>query len=227
MIVNANNGLRMSLCPKWAGIFKAKLFPICMFLLLTLHGCSITPKPNLAKFNPSQEALYPPIMVVMTSGDFQSFRHRDAFLSALEEAHVFESVEIDNSNTDLVMVVNLDIENISMRDGAEGYTKAIVLGLSMGLVPISMEFVTKGVIKLKYQGVVFEELDIESHYKRIGNLYSFNENKDESVEGAYRKVVEEIIEEIMERDSFDKLFNKQQEQGESGSTEISEQTFKL
>jgi hypothetical protein len=111
------------------------------------------------------------------------------------------------------MEVNLDIKN-TMEDNAGGYAKAAIWGLTMGLVPLSMEFVIKGTIKLKYQGVIFEELDVESHYKRIGNLFSFD-NRDESIEGAYRKVVEEIIEEIMERNSFDKLFNKLQEQEES------------
>ena len=196
--------------------------------LLILFGCSITPKPNLTKFSTCQEALYPPITVVMTSDDFQfSRRKRDAFMSAFEEANVFESINIGNPNTDFVMEANLYIENISMQDDAEGYTKAIVLGLTMGLIPISMEFVTRGVIKLKYQGVIFEELDIESHYKRIGNLFSFYENKDESIEGAYRKVVEEIIEEIMERNSFDEIYNKLLEQGESGKTQFCEETFKL
>lgn len=186
--------------------------------LLILFGCSLTPKPNLTKFNACQEALYPPITVVMTNEDYEHSRYRDAFLQALEEANVFESIDIGNPNTDFVMEVHLDIENISMQDDAEGYTKAIILGLTVGLVPLSMEFVTKGAIKLKYQGVIFEELDIESHYKRFGNLFSFYDNKDESVEGAYRKVVEEIIEEIMERNSFDKLFNKLKEQGGSGKT---------
>jgi hypothetical protein len=190
---------------------NTKLYPVSALLLLILLGCSITPKPNLSKFNASQEDLYPPITVVMTSGDFQNTRHRDAFLSALEEANVFES--ISNTNTDFVMEVNLDIKN-TMEDNAGGYAKAAIWGLTMGLVPLSMEFVIKGTIKLKYQGVIFEELDVESHYKRIGNLFSFD-NRDESIEGAYRKVVEEIIEEIMERNSFDKLFNKLQEQEES------------
>ena len=179
--------------------------------LLILFGCSLTPKPNLTQFNTCQEALYPPITVVMTSSDFQHSRNRDAFLSALEEANIFES--ISNTNTDFVMEVNLDIKN-TMEDNAGGYAKAAIWGLTMGLVPLSMEFVIKGTIKLKYQGVIFEELDVESHYKRIGNLFSFD-NRDESIEGAYRKVVEEIIEEIMERNSFDKLFNKLQEQEES------------
>jgi hypothetical protein len=175
--------------------------------LLILFGCSSTPNANLSKFNPGQEAIYPKISVMLISKCRNCYSYRDIFISALQETNVFESIEISEANTDFQMEVYIDLENVSMQDDAEGTAKAIIAGATMMLLPIPMEFIAKGTIKLSYQGNIFEEFKIECYYKTILSLYSAKD-KDAGAPGAYRKIVETIIEEIMERKSFDKIIQK-------------------
>lgn len=182
---------------------------LLLAFLLILFGCSSTPNANLSKFNPGHEAIYPKISVVLISECRDCYSYRDIFISALQETNVFESIEISEANNDFEMEVYIDLENVSMQDDAEGYAKAIIAGATMMLLPIPMEFIAKGTIKLSYQGNIFEEFKIESNYNTILSLYSVKD-KDAGAPGAYRKIVETIIEEIMERKSFDKVLQKKQ-----------------
>ena len=205
---------------------KTSLFPIILLFFCVVWGCSTTPKANLAKFNPSNKALYPPITVVMTGEDLRDPIHRDVFLSALNEANVFKKIVINNPYpwADFAMEVNL--VNTSLQDDAESITKTIIALSSCFMVPVSREYVIKGTIKLRFQGLVFEEFNIESQYKKIVSLYTLGSMYSQ-IHGAYRKAVEKILEEINERNSFERLFEELRQKEEHDGIGIkSKKAFK-
>lgn len=192
-----------------------KQFLLFIPCLLLFAGCKTTPKADLTRFNTGNGPIYPAISVVTTSEELGYYSNRDAFLKALRESAVFKNVEVNNPYADFAMEVFLHTNNKSLENDAEGFTKAVVAGGTLGLVPVGLEFHAYGTIKLRYQGQVFDEFDIESVYKTNFSIFNID-SKDAGVFGSYRKSVEVILEQIEQRESFKKLYDAVVEEKKEG-----------
>lgn len=178
-----------------------------LFLTALLSGCKTTPKANLMQFNPTGEPIYPSIRVVMTSQEMSYYSSRNAFLRALKEANVFKAIEVNNPYAEFVLEVHIETKDLSSKTQAESFTKEVIAGGTLGLVPLHTKFDSKGIVKLRYRGEVFDEFEFETKHASNVSLFSYDDD-DAGASGVYRKAVEVILTKIEERQSFAALFQR-------------------
>ncbi|KAF0094874.1 MAG: hypothetical protein E1N59_1609 [Puniceicoccaceae bacterium 5H] len=179
------------------------------FLLLCvigLTGCSTTPKPDLMQFNPSDEAPYPPVTVVAVSEQLDLQILKEALMQGIADANLFEYVT-PSGNTDLTMEISMDLSS----DGgpAADLGKVAVTGMTLGLVPTKFTYRMSGNVRLRYQGIVFEEFPYETEFSSLLTIASMN-SEDAGLRGAVRKSIEAILTELEARQSVPRLLDEVQ-----------------
>jgi len=176
---------------------------LLLVALVLFTGCSVkTPDADFTKFDKSKGVKYPEINVLLTSEPLQYYMYRDVVMTALNESNMFTGVTVQNPYTPFSLEVNLNSMNKDEAN-AVGIGKAVLSGSSLGLIPMDLEFQTRGYAKLRYKGVIIDSFNVDSNFKTSFSIYKMG-SKDIGVMGAYRKAVEEILEKIEKRDSFKK-----------------------
>lgn len=175
-----------------------------LFSLMILGGCASTPKANLTQFNQGTGPLYPPISIIMTSKYVQDPIYPNTLINALREAHVFQSIDINNPYSAFTMQIELKVVNPILNNTTESIAEGVIIGGTLGLVPVRVTFISTGTITLRFKGVIFDRFTFRSEYH--GNVSIFNSSsKDAGIFGCYRKDAEIILKYLQERKSFNKI----------------------
>jgi hypothetical protein len=180
---------------------------IIPLLLTLLCGCQTTPKANLIRFNNSNDPIYPAISIVMTSEELGYIDTRRIVIDALNESNVFESVQVNNPYNEFAIELYIETRPLTNDNGIKDFVKVVLFGSTLGIFPLYHECEAEGKAKLRFRGIVFDEFDVTCKHSSIITILNL-ESDDVGTYGAYRKIVEKVIEMIIERRSFENLIQE-------------------
>jgi len=178
-------------------------------LLIFSVGCQTTPKANLARFNDDNQIAYPDISILMTSEELRFMENRRVIINALNESRAFESIQVNNPYTEFSIEVH--IETTSSINTPTGFAQGMLFACTLGIIPMHNTCEAEGKIKLRFRDFVFDQFQTTATHSSIISIFNVM-SEDIGTPGVYRKIIENTIEMIIERRSFEKLIQEIEEE---------------
>lgn len=175
---------------------------LLVLFLVFMTGCAVkTKNADFSSFKiDDKKQKYPDIGLVMTSEELQYFKEREAVINALNESKMFKSIQINNPYLPFSMELNLNLQ-IKDLDSASGFSKMMLSAGTLFLIPVDVNYEVVGKAKLRYKGIIFDEIPLNTKFITSFSMYKMG-SKDIGIKGAYRKAIEQLLQEIKKRDSF-------------------------